>query len=53
MKLRILFGSLAWILVVTLLHVWSNIGFGQFATDVKVALGTERATMRVAFLPVT
>lgn len=53
MKLRILLGSLAWVALVTLMHVWANVGFGQFAKDVRVALGQERPTMRVAFLPVT
>ncbi len=53
MKLRILFGSFAWIVLVTMLHVWANIGMAQFAKDVRVALGRERPTMRVAFLPVT
>ena len=53
MKLRILLGSVAWVVLVTLLHIGSNIGFAQFAKDVRVALGQERPTMRVAFLPVT
>ncbi len=53
MKLRILLGSLAWVVLVTILHIWSNMGFERFAEEVRVSLGMARPTMRVAFLPVT
>lgn len=53
MKLRILVGSLVWILLVTSLHVGANIGFAQFVQDIKQAVGLERQALRVGFLPVT
>ncbi|HVS19286.1 MAG TPA: hypothetical protein VMT18_11845 [Planctomycetota bacterium] len=53
MKLRILFGSLVWTLLVTVLHIWANIGFTEFAADIRQAVGAERQQLRVGFLPVT
>jgi hypothetical protein len=53
MKLRILLGSLGWIVLVTALHVWANIGFAEFASDIRQAVGMERQELRVGFLPAT
>ena len=53
MKLRIIWGSILWTVMITLLHIWANIGFRQFGQDVRVWAGIERAGLRVGYLPVT
>ncbi len=53
MKRRLFVGSIAWTLIVTLLHLWANVGFGPLARGVRESLGLTRPTLRVGFLPVT
>jgi hypothetical protein len=53
MKAKILISALVFYLVVTIAHLGINIGFDNFARDVRVFFGLERATLRVGFLPVT
>ncbi len=53
MKRRLFVGALVWTLVVTLLHLWANVGFSQLARGVRESLGLTRPTLRVGFLPVT
>jgi hypothetical protein len=53
MKLRILLGAALWTVLITLLHIWANVGFGDFGAAVRVWLGIERPMLRVGFLPVT
>jgi hypothetical protein len=52
-KQRILLGSILWTLLITVLHVWANVGFGAFVQDLRVWAGIERESLRVGFLPVT
>ena len=53
MKLRILLGAVLWTALITLLHVWANVGFREFGTAVRIWLGFERQSLRVGYLPVT
>ena len=53
MKFRIMVGSFAWLLVISLLHVSLNVGWKDLWHDVKVLFGQERRTLLVGFLPVT
>lgn len=53
MKLRILLGAVLWTVLITCLHLWANVGLTEFDQAVRVWLGTERAQLRVGFLPVT
>lgn len=53
MKFRIVVGAVVWTLVITVLHLWSNVGMARFGDEVQVWLGLKRPTLRVAFLPVT
>ncbi|MDP6409690.1 MAG: hypothetical protein QGI46_09960 [Planctomycetota bacterium] len=48
MKLRIAIGSLAWVLLITCLHVQLNVGWARL---VSIAAG--RRELIVGFLPVT
>ncbi len=42
-----------WTALITLAHLAANVGFSGFAEDARVALGLERRSLRVGFLPVT
>ena len=53
MKLRVLLGAILWTALITVLHVWANIGVTDFRQSIKVWLGEERPQLRVGFLPVT
>jgi len=53
MKLKIVLGSLTWLIVLTLAHAHLNVGWERLASRVRVMLGTERAELAVGFLPVT
>lgn len=53
MKLRVITGSIVWLVVVTVLHVQLNVGWARVASHVRVLLGSERAQLYVGFLPVT
>ena len=53
MKLKVALGALIWTLLITAIHVQLNVGWRQLVTNVKVAVGAERAEMVVGFLPVT
>jgi hypothetical protein len=53
MKLKVLLGSLAWALFVTVLHLQLNVGWDRLGHRIKVLLGEEREELIVGFLPVT
>ncbi len=53
MKLRVILGALLWTLLITVLHVSLNVGWGELVQKAKVAIGVERARLIVGFLPVT
>lgn len=53
MKRKILFGSATWLVLITLLHVQLNIGWGRFGDSLLVMLGRARPELVVGFLPVT
>lgn len=53
MKLRILLGAALWTALITLLHIWANVGFGEFGGAVRIWLGLERRILQVGYLPVT
>ena len=53
MKLRIVLGSVLWTLLITLLHLWANVGFERFGEELSAWAGVTRPRLRVAFLPVT
>ena len=53
MKARIVPGVLAFAVLITMAHVWANIGLLRFADDIREALGWKRPTLTVGFLPVT
>ena len=53
MTLRILTGALAWLLVITGVHIQLNVGWTELADEFRVLLGGERRTLIVGFLPVT
>jgi len=53
MKRRLLLGSVLWTALVTLLHVWANVGFGTLWLELRTSVGLVRPTLRVGFLPVT
>jgi len=53
MKLRVVFGALGWLLVVTVLHLQLNVGWARLGRKIEVLLGRERPELVVGFLPVT
>lgn len=54
MKSKVLLGSLAWLVLVTLLHVQLNVGWTRLGDGVRrLLLGGERTELLVGFLPVT
>lgn len=53
MKLKVLIGSLAWALLITLGHIHLNVGWDRLASKTRVFLGLERPELVVGFLPVT
>ena len=53
MKQRILLGSLAWLVLISLLHVQLNVGWSRLASGFGEMLGGERSELIVGFLPVT
>jgi hypothetical protein len=53
MKARILGGYAAVLLLVTLAHIWLNIGFQPFLDGVRDLFSSERRQLTVGFLPVT
>jgi len=52
-KLRIVLGAVLWTLLITVMHVWANVGFERFARELETWAGVTRPRLRVAFLPVT
>ena len=53
MRQRVLIWAGAWLILITLAHVWLNIGWNRFSHSVQVRLGNEREELIVGFLPVT
>lgn len=53
MKLKVLLGSLMWLLVITALHVQLNVGWVRLGAKIRTMLGVERRELVVGFLPVT
>ena len=53
MKLKVLSGWVLWLCLISLLHVWLNVGFESLRHKTRVALGQERRELVVGFLPVT
>ena len=53
MKLKVMLGLLVWLATISLLHVQFNVGWAALADDLRVALGRQRKTLIVGFLPVT
>ena len=52
-KQRIVVGSILWTLLVTVLHLWANVGLDSVGSSVRQLMGIERSSLRVGFLPVT
>ncbi|MEO2093385.1 MAG: hypothetical protein ABGY71_04895 [bacterium] len=53
MKRAIIISAISWLALISVLHIWLNIGFERLARDFQVNLGNERAELVVGFLPVT
>ncbi|MDF1800395.1 MAG: hypothetical protein P1V81_14550 [Planctomycetota bacterium] len=53
MKLKVLLGATAWLLLITISHIALNIGFDKLAKQYRVMTGQERGELIVGFLPVT
>jgi len=53
MKLKVLLGATAWLLLITISHLGLNVGFDNLVKKYKVMTGEERAELIVGFLPVT
>lgn len=50
MKRWLVLAALGWLVVVTLLHLWLNLGAFEYRRE---SAGNEGPTFRVGFLPVT
>ena len=53
MKRRVLAGALAWTLLITVVHVWLNVGWDELGKRLEILRGERRAELIVGFLPVT
>lgn len=53
MKLKVFIGALLWALLISVLHIHTNIGWERAGRQLKVLFGLERAELLVGFLPVT
>ena len=53
MKRKVLIGALLWTLLITLVHVSLNVGWGELGKQVEVMRGERREELVVGFLPVT
>lgn len=53
MKAKVLFVALAWALVISVLHVWLNVGWSKVAQSMGGLFGERRQELVVGFLPVT
>ena len=53
MKLKVLSGAALWLALISLAHVWWNVGFANLAHRFEVLMGKERDELVVGFLPVT
>jgi hypothetical protein len=53
MKLKVLLGATAWLLLITVSHLGLNVGFDTLAQRYRVLVGEEREELIVGFLPVT
>lgn len=53
MKAKILSTAVAWLLIITLLHVQLNVGWARLADKARVWMGGDRQELIVGFLPVT
>lgn len=53
MKRKVLLGSLAWLVMITLVHLQLNVGWSSLSRQLSVMVGEEREELVVGFLPVT
>lgn len=53
MKLKIIIGSILWVLLITAAHVHMNVTWSRLGTELKVMFGGDRDELVVGFLPVT
>lgn len=53
MKRKVFLGAIAWTLLITVVHVWLNIGWTQLSKQFEVLRGEAREELIVGFLPVT
>lgn len=53
MKTKVLLGSLAWLIVITVLHVQLNVGWRELVRQTRTLFGWQRSELVVGFLPVT
>ena len=52
MKRKVLFGVSAWVLFVTLAHLYANVGFAEFGASIRDLFRGARV-LQVGYLPVT
>jgi hypothetical protein len=53
MRAKVGLFTLCFMTVITLLHIQLNVGWETLADEIRIALGGERKTLIVGFLPVT
>ena len=53
MKLKVVVGSIVWLVLITVSHIQLNVGWERALSQVKVVFGFERPELIVGFLPVT
>lgn len=53
MKRKVFLGAIAWTLLITVVHVWLNVGWTHLVRQIDVMFGERREELIVGFLPVT
>ncbi|MEO2145606.1 MAG: hypothetical protein ABGY32_06890 [bacterium] len=53
MKLKVALGVFVWSLLISVMHIQLNIGWGAVSDRIAVMRGQQRAELLVGFLPVT
>ena len=53
MKRKMLTGATIWLLLISVMHVQLNLGWGAVKNKVLETLGMQRRELHVGFLPVT
>lgn len=53
MKFKILVSAGIWLCLITLCHIWLNVGFTKVGKEFRILMGEERSELIVGFLPVT